>query len=296
MATWSHPPRPSGRHRSATNPLDITNTIRKVGRSYFAFGPTADVWEGKYSNIERGSGSLAVKAIRLVPVNRGVADALYQTLSRKGEIWKALSHENVVPFLGLATGIGHMTSLVMPKYANGNVVSYVKSHPDANRRKLALDVATGLQYLHTYRVPVIHGNLKGTNVLVKDDGTACLVDFGLIQILDSVDFSTASIAGPVRWLAPEVMNSEDPSGAAVYTKESDIYAFAMTTIEIYTGLLPFSHVRNDGAVIFRVLKGERPSKPVDAHMNDTVWRMLEGSWNQEPKDRFDLEKIKECLE
>lgn len=59
-----------------------------------------------------------------------------------------------------------------------------------------------------------------------------MADFGLVQILDSVDFSTASIAGPVRWLAPEIMKSEDPAGAAVYTQESDVYAFAMTVIEV----------------------------------------------------------------
>lgn len=69
--------------------------------------------------------------------------------------------------------------------------------------------------------------------MIRSDGTACVADYGLAQIFAEVDysFSSASLAGPVRWLAVEVMTSECES-AVPYTKESDVYAFAMTVIEV----------------------------------------------------------------
>ncbi|KIM60731.1 hypothetical protein SCLCIDRAFT_123603 [Scleroderma citrinum Foug A] len=90
-------------------------------------------------------------------------------------------------------------------------------------------IASGLNYLHTRKPPICHGDLKGTNVLVSPDGYAVLADFGLSSLACSSlasNMSTSFTGGTVRWMAPEVM--KDPTAKA--TVEGDIWAFGMTAL------------------------------------------------------------------
>ncbi|TDL23493.1 kinase-like protein [Rickenella mellea] len=197
--------------------------------------------------------------------------------------WRRLSHKNVVQFLGIATGMGMLPAVILPRFKNGDIVSFIKSHPNCDRLKAIKDIARGLRYLHNFRPAVTHGNLKGSNVLVKEDGTACIVDFGLVFVLDEVDFTVASIAGPVRWMAPEVMMSEGP--VYDYCLKADVYAFAMTVIEIISGKLPFTHIHSDSAVILRVIQGERPQYSQGDFVIPGLWQLLEECWKQEADER-----------
>lgn len=89
-------------------------------------------------------------------------------------MWKHLSHQNIVPFLGITSTPLQLISEWIP---NGNLTEYIKRHPDADRlglvgvlhpvldhsltpRKLR-DIADGLNYIHSRGV--IHGGLKGVS-------------------------------------------------------------------------------------------------------------------------------------
>lgn len=109
----------------------------------------------------------------------------------------------------------------------------------------------GLAYLHS--VDIIHGDLRAVglflqlqvalrpvltsaqaNVLVDDSGNAVLADYGLTFVIDQSEFTTTKIAGPARWTAPEILDS--PEGEEYnephYSTKSDVFAFAMTFIEV----------------------------------------------------------------
>lgn len=68
-------------------------------------------------------------------------------------------------------------------------------------------------------------------MLIQDNGTACLVDYGLISFTNEADFTTASLAGPCRYQAPEILTNEEV-GASPFTTRSDVYAFAMVSLEV----------------------------------------------------------------
>ncbi|KAJ1300529.1 hypothetical protein OPQ81_005339 [Rhizoctonia solani] len=114
-------------------------------------------------------------------------------------VWRKLDHPNVLKLLGICAlggGIG-MVSEWMP---NGNIMQYILNHKDVDKNKLITDVAAGLAYLHENRI--IHGDLKGANVVVSASGTARLADFGLAKVVESTfKFSTTStVKGTVRWM------------------------------------------------------------------------------------------------
>lgn len=82
-----------------------------------------------------------------------------------------------------------------------------------------------LAYLHDQNV--IHGDVKGGNVLVSAQNKILLCDFGLAKTTGIVTSSSLAGKGSLRWQAPELMG-EDPTK----TCESDVYAFAMTIYEV----------------------------------------------------------------
>ena len=133
------------------------------------------------------------------------------------------------------------------------------------------------------------------NILINQEGNACLADFGLLTIFSDPKYATASSlsadAGTTRWMSPELLNPAQfdlPHGQP--TKESDCYALGMVILEVLSGQVPFP---NDSSwvVMQRVLKGEHPERPVGALFVDGLWGMLELCWNTQPKSRPSVETV-----
>jgi len=180
---------------------------------------------------------------------------------------------------------------------NGNIVKYAGSNPGANRLQLLCGVMSGVDYLH--ELGVIHGDLKGVNILVDDDGTALIADFGLATI--SVDLNTVPLSGTavssvgtVRWTSPELLFGWNPAP----TQESDSYSLGMLTYEVLTGRCPFHHLVPYAAVV-AVQRGERPRKPVNAKslgFSDRLWRLVVQCWDESPSVRPTAKDLLRCLQ
>lgn len=69
------------------------------------------------------------------------------------QIWRELRHPHVVQFFGGST-VDDPPFLIMPFLRNGNVRRYLMKHPQANRLKLASEIALGLEYLHGRSPPI----------------------------------------------------------------------------------------------------------------------------------------------
>ncbi|KAF8602014.1 kinase-like protein, partial [Ceratobasidium sp. AG-I] len=94
---------------------------------------------------------------------------------RELHTWSKCQHPNVVKLLGLVQfrrQIG-MVSLWMK---NGNLSQYLGQHPDLDRCRMSIGICEGLSYLHSGGV--IHGDLKGLNVMINDYGAPLITDFG----------------------------------------------------------------------------------------------------------------------
>lgn len=87
----------------------------------------------------------------------------------------------------------------------------------------------GLQYLHG--VSILHGGLKGSNVLVNEEGSAVLSDFSLSKIMEPDSSFTMSngLQADLRWMAPEAQSQQ------IMSSSTDVYAWAMTALEIVSG-------------------------------------------------------------
>ncbi|KAJ1300530.1 hypothetical protein OPQ81_005340 [Rhizoctonia solani] len=248
-----------------------------------ARGAFGDIWRAKHIDGR----DIAIKSIRLYGSLASIGrHKLEKNSVKELTVWSKLDHPNVLGLLGICV-LGGEIGMVSEWMPNGNVTEYTINHPNADKLKLNADIAAGLAYLHNEGI--IHGDLKGGNVVIAADGTARLVDFGLAKLTEeTLIFSTTSAQrGTTRWMPHELMNPAEES-KAVITFASDIYALGMTFLEIYTGNPPFMEMRNDFQVMFAVIRGtlpQRPSSESAPQLTDRMWDLMTWCWARDSKAR-----------
>ncbi|KAI6010019.1 kinase-like domain-containing protein, partial [Pisolithus marmoratus] len=251
----------------------------------------------------RGSTAVVYQGT-LAPAGTKVAiKAFYCTLSgsetelkrifREIHIWSKLHHENVVRMLGISTEFDSTVSIISEWMPLGNAHTYVQNTAN-DPRPLLEDIASGLCYLHNYTSPpgpIVHGDLKGLNVLVSSNRRALLTDFGLSTLNISTPNMTVDTirGGSCHWMAPELLD-ECPVSMA-----SDVWAFGMTVLELFTRAVPFRDCRNLGNVFGRLMKGKVPPRPTEDstqfRLTNAWWDICTLCWERDPPLRPTMKDI-----
>ncbi|KAJ7490144.1 kinase-like domain-containing protein [Mycena galericulata] len=203
---------------------------------------------------------------------------------REALIWKDLRHPYILSFIGIdRDSFPPSLCMVSPWMEHGTVLDYLKEYGYANVNRLLFEIAQGLEYLHSHNV--VHGDLRGSNILINDDWSACLTDFGLSRFTDTTTSRhTSNRAGSICWMAPELINPERFGFQFSRTPASDIYAFGCVCLELYTGKPPFSELQN--AALFHIMQGGRPRRPAGPPaMSDALWQCVTAYWADDPAAR-----------
>ncbi|KAF9012562.1 kinase-like domain-containing protein [Cyathus striatus] len=272
---------------------DLTGQVRKVGDYPFAHGGMANLWKGSWAQGQAEK-TVAIKVIRVTWQERDYMNRLKFKLVREGQVWSKANHPNITPLYGIS-----YTCLIAPYYSNQDLCSYIRSNPTVNPVSMLAQAAAGLAHLHALDTgPIVHGDIKASNILVNDTSQPCLTDFGLARILETSGFTTKSVGGTCRWMAYELLapteGEDDDNYVPPLTKASDVWAFGMTMLEVLTGQLPFMNVKNDSTVILSIIKGVLPARP--AKIDDGMWRLLQHCWNFVPDKRPSMRAAANILE
>ncbi|KAI0077952.1 kinase-like protein [Panus rudis PR-1116 ss-1] len=211
-------------------------------------------------------------------------------------VWQRLSHRYILPFLGVERNVFYPHYAIMSPWAeNGNIVEYIallrkrKERPPIS--EWMSQIASGLEYLHDECI--VHGDLRGANILINEDLEVQLADFGLSRIAQNNSYESLGSrqGGTVRWMPPEVLKG------AASTFASDVYSFGCTWLEIVTGKPPFARIKHQYQVMEQVMRGIPP--PWDFADDGPVsrrWRFIRSCWNIDPASRPRAAKLtKECL-
>ncbi|KAF9443674.1 kinase-like protein [Macrolepiota fuliginosa MF-IS2] len=234
-----------------------------------ACGGFGDIYKGR-----RGNKTLCLKIIRIQPPE------LVPTLkvcAKEGIVWGEPRHPNILPFYGVYYfgKTREQFCFVSPWMERGDLATYLRKNPSVPRAPYIHDIASGLEYVHGENM--IHGDMKGANVLVNDSGRACITDFGLSMILFDKTLpyargqTTALRGGSYRWAAPELLQE-----GARPTWASDVWAFAGVCYEILVGGIPFPQCKTDYQVILRLYEGDLPIGSVrPPHIDNDMWMLME---------------------
>ncbi|KAF9789265.1 kinase-like domain-containing protein [Thelephora terrestris] len=217
-------------------------------------------------------------------------------------LWSSLSHPHVLKFRGIYGDMerGQFTT-VSEWMAHGGIMNYIEEN-HVNRLELLHGAAQGLNYLHD--VGLVHGDLKGANILMSNDTPpcACLADFGFMtMVLDPSQPMSCSVqleGGTTMFMPPELLvPSRFGIKNPIPTPEADVYAFGLVIFQVLTGEMPFRGVRAT-ELAFNLVQGLRPDKPANAPtigFSDSLWTFVQQCWHGDRNSRPRVVEVVEHL-
>ena len=157
------------------------------------------------------------------------------------QILASLNHPNIARLLDAGETDTHQPFLIM-EYIHGESVERYCDRNQLNvraRLELFLQVCSAVQYAHQNLI--VHRDIKPANILVTNDGTPKLLDFGIAKLLDASDITRPSDLTRMndRILTPEYASPEQILGRAV-TTASDVYSLGVVLYQLLTGLRPYT--------------------------------------------------------
>ncbi|KAL0563792.1 hypothetical protein V5O48_018271 [Marasmius crinis-equi] len=273
------------------------NEIKPLSRYPLVGGGFADIYQGVELTTEQTSESMGVevptlclKVLRLhVGKDEEERNKIISNFCREAIVWTRLFHPNIHPFLGVnKKHFAPAFCIITPWMENGSINEFLRKNPSHDKLSSVREIAAGLDYLHSLLPKIVHGDVKGDNVLVAHDYTCRLIDFGLARIvhestLMELESSTLHGKGTTRWMAPETLVvSQDTLRDDT---PRDIYAYACTVLEIATGKVPFPELNEPQFLTQVTTKGLRPTMPEVSWCPDGVRNLIEQGWETDPSKR-----------
>uniref|UniRef100_A0A1J3JF25 non-specific serine/threonine protein kinase n=1 Tax=Noccaea caerulescens TaxID=107243 RepID=A0A1J3JF25_NOCCA len=264
---------------NATNGFSSDNLIGS--------GNFGDVFKGL---LGRDDKVVAVKVLNLL--KHGAT----KSFMAECETFKGIRHRNLVKLLTVCSSLdsegNEFRALVYELMPKGSLDMWL--HPEDMERanehsrsltipeklNIAIDVASALEYLHVHcHEPVAHCDVKPSNVLLDEDLTAHVSDFGLARLLYKFDresflnqFSSAGVRGTIGYAAPEYGTGGQPS------IQGDVYSFGVLLLEMFTGKKPtdnsFSGDYNLHKYTKQILSRDEEEEEEGGGSNNTVDKWL----------------------
>ena len=160
---------------------------------------------------------------------------------------EAVRHPNIVMFLGVCTKSPNY-SIVLEYCGNGSLWSILQS-PEIKlsweeRRRVSIEIARAILYLHMCNPPIIHRDLKSLNILLDENYHVKIADFGWTKML--AEYMSSKI-GTYQWMAPEVI------GTSNYSEKADTFSYGIILWEIASREPPYKSTPN----LTQISRGKR---------------------------------------
>ncbi|RWR78193.1 putative LRR receptor-like serine/threonine-protein kinase [Cinnamomum micranthum f. kanehirae] len=215
--------------------INMTNNFeRSIGKGGFGTVYHGQMPDGTQVAVKM----LSLQSVKLLSHMRQGSDEFQNEV----QLLMRVHHRNLVPFIGYCQE-GDGMALIYEYMAQGNLGSHLlgtNSNTKAlnwrQRLRIALDIAQGLEYLHTGCKPaIIHRDMKTTNILLNERFEAKIGDFGLSKVFfkdDEQAHVSTLVKGTPGYLDPEYCHSNN------LTQKSDVYGFGVVLLELITGQPP----------------------------------------------------------
>ncbi|KDO32250.1 TKL protein kinase [Saprolegnia parasitica CBS 223.65] len=207
----------------------VLEDLRVTSKKPLASGAYGEVWLGVY-----GGRQVAIKRLKQKDP-RSVQKFIDEIV-----LMSQLDSDYVIHFVGASWTRPIEIECVVEYMDLGDLRSYLMTaRPGvftwSQKYDVLMRVIHGLVYLHTFKVPIIHRDLKSRNILLDTIKGTKLTDFGASRAAD--DTMTNGI-GTYQWMAPEIV------AGTSYTAAADIYSFGVVLSELCTHKVPYADLRH----------------------------------------------------
>ncbi|OVA14145.1 PAS domain [Macleaya cordata] len=244
-----------------------------------------EVGQGSYAVVYRGIWNGSDVAIK-VYVGSEYREATLLDYKKEVAIMQRLRHPNVLLFMGAVYSPERLAIVTefLPRGSLFKTLHKNNQSLDIRRRlKMALDVVRGMNYLHHRNPPIVHRDLKSTNLLVDRNWTVKVGDFGLSKWKHATFVTAKSGRGTPQWMAPEVLRNE-PSN-----EKSDLFSFGVILWELMTESIPWTNLNPlqvVGVVGFMDRRLDIPES-----LDPRLSSIINNCWQSEPGRRPSFEEL-----
>jgi serine/threonine protein kinase len=225
------------------------------------------VWKAEDERLGR------IVAIKRLLVRYAVSETQSEDARRRAmreaRIAARLQHRNAIAMFDVAEHDGDPCLVMefLPSRSLSAVLAERGSLPPGEVAEIGAQVAAALAAAHA--VGIVHRDVKPGNILLADNGTVKITDFGISKALDDGTVTTQTgIAGTPAYLAPEIARGEDPSRA------SDVFSLGSTLYHAVEGKPPFGTNTNPLALLHAVASGNAPPPQKAGTLSDTLSNLM----------------------
>eukprot|EP00163_Fabomonas_tropica_P019891 TRINITY_DN348_c1_g1_i6.p1 TRINITY_DN348_c1_g1~~TRINITY_DN348_c1_g1_i6.p1 ORF type:complete len:817 (-),score=197.71 TRINITY_DN348_c1_g1_i6:1207-3657(-) len=251
------------------------------------------IGHGAYGEVMEGEvrgKKVAIKRL-LVEIKEGAKLTSQQkAFLAEIDICRKLSHDHLVRFYGATRA--PTLCLVMELLKRGHLRALLNDSsikiPWKRRVCMARQTANAMEYLHLQEPPIIHRDLKSTNLMLDDELNIKVSDLGVSRVVDLSH--TMSVCGTPKWMSPEVIRGEK------YTEKADVYSFGMVVWELCTRKVPYENILPMVAGMKVGYEGLRPEKPTNCPIPQFIDLMndcLKANPTERPSFTEILKRLKE---
>uniref|UniRef100_UPI0039BF7300 serine/threonine-protein kinase n=1 Tax=Lentzea alba TaxID=2714351 RepID=UPI0039BF7300 len=242
------------------------------------------VWTAHDERLHR---TVAVKQLLLQPgLAEADTDEAKRRAMREGRIAARLQHPHAVAVYDVAEDDSQPWLIMeyLPSKSLSAVLSERGTLPPRDVASIGMQVASALAAAHN--AGIVHRDIKPGNVLLGDDGTVKITDFGISRATGDVTVTaTGMLAGTPAYLAPEVAKGYDPGSP------SDVFSLGSTLYAAIEGTPPFGLSENTIALLHKVASGKVDPPRNAGPMTALLMRLLRA----EPEDRPTMAEARDAL-
>ncbi|XVF83973.1 hypothetical protein PTKIN_Ptkin16aG0537400 [Pterospermum kingtungense] len=251
------------------NPLRLS--YQSILKATNGFSSETLVGEGSFGCVYKGvledGKTIAVKVLKLL--SHGAS----RSFLAECEAWRNIRHRNLVKVLTACSSVDYngndFKALIYEFMANGSLEDWL--HPPAKslnlfqRLNVAIDVGCALEYLHHHcETPIVHCDLKPSNILLDDEMVGHVGDFGLAKFITSdlqnhtsSQSSSLGFRGTIGYAPPEY-----GLGSSV-TTYGDVYSYGILLLEMFTGRRPTDEMFRENLNLHNFVKSALPNRVAD---------------------------------
>ncbi|KAL5712584.1 non-specific serine/threonine protein kinase [Ranunculus cassubicifolius] len=265
--------------RQVSTPLDLESvevhrmiSYQELRKATNSFSESNLLGKGSFSSVYKALLSDGtITAVKVLNLQR---EGALKSFDVECQVISRIKHRNLIKIVSICS-YQEFRALILQYMPNGSLEKWLYSH---QRIQVMLDVAMALDYLHNdYFEPVVHCDLKPSNILFDEDMVAHVGDFGIAKILAESNCSTQTVTlGTIGYIAPEYGSEGRVSTSC------DVYSYGIVLMETFTRKRPTDDMFTEDSSLRQWVSALYPHKVMEAV--DTNLLTNDGNWTGKMQD------------
>lgn len=253
---------------------DRYELIEKIGE-----GGMAEVYKAKCLKLNR------YNAVKILKKEFSSNKEIVEKFKREATAIANLSHNNIIGVFDVGTQDG--INYIVMEYVKGKTLKQIIREqgkiPSNAAVEIAVQIAKALECAHKNNI--IHRDVKPQNILITEDGTVKVSDFGIAKsVTSSTVAHTTEVMGSAHYFSPE------QAKGSYIDERTDIYSLGIVLYEMVTGRVPFDAENAVSIALKHIQEPVVPPKNISPEISDNLNKLILKAMEKEPIKRYQNSK------